>query len=145
MKIWNNTEHAHKLLKEFKPKRINDMSLVNAALRPSGKSYRDRLIRKEINKNPSQQIDDILKNNYGYLVFQEDTIKFLTDVCGFDGADADLVRRGISKKDYDLLNEMLPKALEGYCSRSPKSREEAEKEAKEFIQIMEDSAEYQFG
>ena len=37
------------------------MSIVNAALRPSGKSYRDRLIRKEFNKNPSEQIDELLK------------------------------------------------------------------------------------
>lgn len=138
-------ENSHDLLRDFKPKRINDMSLVNAALRPSGKSYRDRLIRKEFNKTPSELIDNLLKANYGYLVFQEDTIKFLTDVCGFDGADADLVRRGISKKDYDLLNEMLPKVLDGYCNNSPKPRDLAEEEAKEFIQIMEDSAEYQFG
>lgn len=156
-KVWSNMaelnvgvfqfekENSHNLLRNFRAKRINDMSLVNAALRPSGKSYRDRLIQKEFNKNPSELIDELLKENYGYLVFQEDTIDFLTKVCGFDGADADLVRRGISKKDYDLLNEMMPKVLEGYCKNSTKPRDVSEKEVKKFIQIMEDSAEYQFG
>lgn len=138
-------ENSHNMLRDFEPRRINDMSLVNAALRPSGKSYRDKLIKKEFNKNPSELIDKLLKYNYGYLVFQEDTIKFLTDVCGFDGADADIVRRAIGKKDFDLLNKMLPKVLEGYCENSPKPRDIAEEEAKKFIQIMEDSAEYQFG
>ena len=137
--------YAHDLLKKFKPKAINDMSLVNASLRPSGKSYRDRLINHEFNNNPSKEIDDLLKDNKGFLVFQEDTIKFLTDICGFSGSLADTTRRAIGKKDIDLLNEQLPKILEGYCNTSNKPREIAEEEAKKFIQIISDSSEYQFG
>lgn len=156
-KVWNNMitsnvgvfqfegSFAFSLLKDFKPKFINDMSLVNAALRPSGKSYRDRLIIKEFNKNPSKQIDELLKDNYGYLVYQEDTIKFLTDICGFDGSLADTTRRAIGKKDIELLNQQLPKILEGYCEKSDKPREIAEEEAKQFLQIIDDSSEYQFG
>lgn len=156
-KVWDNMvssnvgvfqfegDYAFSLLKDFKPRFINDMSLVNAALRPSGKSYRDRLIKKELNVNPSKQLDNLLKDNYGYLVYQEDTIKFLTDICGFSGSLADTTRRAIGKKDIDLLNEQLPKILEGYCAKSEKLREEAEAEAKQFLQIIDDSSEYQFG
>ena len=59
---------------------LNMMSLVNASLRPSGESYRDRLISGEINKNPSKEIDDLLKDNAGFLIYQEDTIKFLENI-----------------------------------------------------------------
>lgn len=90
-------DYAHKLLSEFKPNAINDMSLVNASLRPSGKSYRNRLIGREFNKNPSEQIDELLENNNGFLVFQEDTIKFLTDICGFSGSLADTTRRCVDE------------------------------------------------
>lgn len=138
-------DFAFSLLKNFMPYKINDMSLVNASLRPSGKSYRDRLIAREFNINPSQEIDDLLKSNNGYLVFQEDTIKFLTDICGFSGSLADSCRRYIGKKLIDELDKMLPKILEGYCNKSNKPREVAEEEAKEFIQIISDSSEYQFG
>lgn len=124
---------------------INHMSMVNAALRPSGKSYRDELVSGEIHKNPSKEIDSLLESNNGYLIFQEDTIKFLTDICGFSGSMADTTRRAIGKKDVELLNEQLPKILEGYCSNSSSSREEAEKEAKQFVQIISDSSDYQFG
>ena len=156
-KVWDNMitsnvgvfqfegDYAFSLLKDFKPRFINDMSLVNAALRPSGKSYRDRLIKKEINVNPSKQLDDLLKDNYGYLVYQEDTIKFLTDICGFSGATADSTRRAIGKKLHAELQEQLPKILDGYCAKSDKSRESAEEEAKQFLQIIDDSSEYQFG
>lgn len=137
--------YAFDLLSEFKPRAVNDMSLVNAALRPSGKSYRDRLINREFNNNPSEQIDELLKDNNGFLVFQEDTIKFLSDVCGFSGSHADNVRRCIGKKDVEALKLELPKILEGYCARSLKPREIAEREAEEFVQIISDSSEYQFG
>ena len=138
-------DYAFDLLSQFKPKAINDMSLVNASLRPSGKSYRDRLIGGEFNKNPSDIIDKLLEDNKGFLVFQEDTIAFLQEVCGFSGSLADTTRRAIGKKDLELLKEQLPKILEGYCSKSNQPREIAEKEVKEFIQIISDSSEYQFG
>lgn len=119
--------------------------MVNAALRPSGKSYRDRMIAGEHNENPSEEIDTLLASNNGYLIFQEDTIKFLTDICGFTGSAADTTRRAIGKKDKELLEQQLPKILNGYCNHSPKERAIAEEEAKQFVQIVKDSSEYQFG
>jgi DNA polymerase III subunit alpha len=156
-KVWKNMitsqqgvfqfegDYAFNLLKDFKPSTINHMSMVNAALRPSGKSYRDKMISGEVNKNPSEEIDELLKDNRGYLIFQEDTIKFLTDICDFSGSLADTTRRAIGKKDEELLKKQLPKILDGYCKHSSQPRDVAEEEAKQFVQIIQDSSEYQFG
>lgn len=138
-------DYAFNLLKDFKPTTINHMSMVNAALRPSGKSYRDRMIAGEFNKNPSEEIDKLLMSNKGYLIFQEDTIKFLTNICDFTGSAADTTRRAIGKKDKELLEAQLPNILDGYCKHSTKPRYIAEQEAKQFVQIIQDSSEYQFG
>jgi DNA polymerase-3 subunit alpha len=105
------------------------MSLVNASLRPSGASYRDRLIAKELNINPSKQIDDLLANNNGFLVFQEDVIAFLQRICGLDGSEADNIRRAIGRKDKERLEKALPQILDGYCAKSDQPREIAEEEA----------------
>lgn len=263
---------AYELLKQYQPRKINDLSLVNASLRPSGTSYRDRLIAREKNKNPSKQIDDLLKENNGFLCieesqkistlnglkaikdvsvgdlvyttsglekvnkvfnngikgvyelktrhrsvvctkdhkvltengwkeyqdielgeyvwqfrekdefylsqvisksyvgerrvydieinnthnfvaggivvhncFQEDTIKFLQDICGLSGSESDNIRRAIGRKKKDILEKAMPKILDGYCEKSDKPRNIAEQEAKTFLQIIEDSASYQFG
>jgi DNA polymerase-3 subunit alpha len=156
-KVWNDIitspvgvfqfegSYAYELLKRYEPQRINDLSLVNASLRPSGASYRDRLIAKEFNQNPSIQIDDLLKDNNGFLVFQEDTIKFLQNICGLSGSEADNIRRAIGRKQKERLDKALPQILEGYCNKSDKPREIAEQEAKAFLQIIEDSSNYQFG
>ena len=124
---------------------VNDLSLVNASIRPSGESYRDKLLAREWNKNPSELIDELLKPNRGWLVFQEDVIAFLQQICGLSGSEADNVRRAIGRKQMDRLQAALPRILEGYCEKSPQPREVAEQEAKQFLQIIEDSSNYQFG
>lgn len=156
-KVWDNctvspvgffqfeSDFAFNLLKRYKPQKINDLSLINASLRPSGASYRDRLIAGEINHNPSELIDDLLKDNNGFLVFQEDIIAFLQKVCCLSGSEADNVRRAIGRKQFDRLEKALPKILEGYCAKSTKERAVAEEEAKEFLQIIEDASNYMFG
>lgn len=138
-------DYAFELLKKYKPQSVDDLSLVNAALRPSGASYRDRLLARIPNKNPSKLIDDLLAPSYGYLVFQEQTTQFLTDICGLSGSEGDNVRRAIGRKNVDRLKLALPQILDGYCKMSPQPREIAEEEAKAFIQIIEDSSNYQFG
>lgn len=132
-------------LRKFKTHSIYDMSLVTACIRPSGASYRDELLQRKPHHNPSPIIDDLLKDNLGYLIYQEDTIKFLQQICGLSGSEADNVRRAIGRKQKDRLEAALPDILEGYCYKSSQPRNIAEEEAKEFLQIIEDSASYQFG
>lgn len=139
------SKFAFDSLKKFHCHQVNDLSLVNASIRPSGESYRDRLLAREPNKNPSELIDELLAGNHGYLVFQEDVIAFLQNICGLSGSDADNVRRAIGRKQMDRLQAALPQILEGYCNKSSKQREEAEKEARTFLQIIEDSSNYMFG
>lgn len=132
-------------LRKFKPKNLFELSLLTACIRPSGTSYRDDLIARKPHHNPSKIIDDLLANNNGYLVYQCDIIAFLQQICGFSGSDADSIRRAIGKKKREEIDAAMPKILEGYCSKSDKSREIAEQEAKEFMQILEDSSSYMFG
>lgn len=137
--------YAYDSLKKFKPHNIFDMSLVTAAIRPSGASYRDDLLSRKTHHNPSAIIDDLLKDNRGYLIYQEDVIAFLQQICGLSGSSADTVRRGIAKKKMDVLEEWLPRILDGYCEKSDKQRAEAEQEAQSFLQVIQDASAYMFG
>lgn len=139
------SKFAFDCLKKFVPQSIFDMSIVTACIRPSGTSYRDDLLARKKHSNPSEIIDKLLEDNLGYLIYQEDTIKFLQQICGLSGSEADNVRRAIGRKQKDRLDKAMPSILEGYCSKSPKPRAESEVEAKEFLQVIEDSASYQFG
>lgn len=136
---------AFESLKKFVPTSIFDMSIVTACIRPSGASYRNALLARKIHTNSSEIIDELLKENLGYLIYQEDTIKFLQQICGLSGSEADNIRRAIGRKQKERLDKAMPSILEGYCTKSTQPREIAEQEAKEFLQIIEDSASYQFG
>lgn len=136
---------AYDSLKKYDVKSIYDLSIVTAAIRPGGASYRDKLFSHEFNHNPSKEIDDLLAGSLGYCIFQEDTLKFLQQICGMNGGEADNIRRAIGHKNEKAIQEAMPKILEGYCAHSSQPRETAEQEAKAFLQIIKDSAQYQFG
>ena len=136
---------AFDCLKRFKPRNLFDMCLVTACIRPSGSSYRDELLDHKPHKNPSPIIDELLSDNFGYLIYQEDVIKFLQQICGLSGSEADNIRRAIGRKQKDRLDAAMPDILNGYCEKSERPREIAEEEAKEFLQILEDSSSYMFG
>ena len=139
------SQFAFDSLKKFKPKSIEDVTLVTAAIRPSGASYRDRLLARKPETGWPDQINEILKDNYYYLVYQEDVLEILQKACGFSGGEADTVRRGIAKKKLDLIEAVTPRIIDGYCEKSSKPRSESEEEAKKLIQILIDSSSYMFG
>jgi len=138
------SQYAQECFKKMNCRSIDDITLVNAALRPGGASYRDRLFNHEVNDNGSEIINNILKESYGFLCYQEEITAFLQYVCGFSGSDADSIRRAIGHKNADKIAKALPQILEGYCSKSDKPREIAEQEAKNFLQVIEDASAYMF-
>lgn len=132
-------------LRRFQPRSVEDIAVVTAAIRPSGASYRDDLLARKVHHNPTKLIDEVLKDSLGYLVYQEQTISFLQIVCGLSAAYADTIRRAITKKKKEQVDEALPVILEGYCDTSDKTHDVAEQEAKEFLQVVEDASAYSFG
>ena len=139
------SDFAGQCLKKFGPKSVEDLCLINACIRPSGASYREEVFAHHFHKNPSALIDNILKESYGFLVYQEQTIAFLQQACSFSGSDADTIRRNIAKKLEDKIIQWLPKIIDGYCNKSDKSREVAEQEVQEFVQVIKDASGYSFG
>lgn len=135
---------AWEYLKKFECKSVRDIALVSAVIRPSCASFRDRLIGREDNINPDKRIDEILKDSYGYLVYQEQQISFLQKLCGFSEGQADVVRRAIGKKDPVLLAEWLPQIEAGFISCSNKNEVEAKEDCTQFMQVFLDAVNYSF-
>ena len=138
------SEFAADAIRKFKPTSIEEITVANAALRPGSASYRDELFARRRYKNPTPLIDEILKDSYGRLVYQEQVIEFLQKVCGLSASYADTIRRAISKKKQKDIDKAMPEILDGYCKNSSKPRAEAEEEAKQFLKVIEDSSEYSF-
>ena len=100
------------LLKQFKPTCFEDLILLNACYRPGPLQYIDG--SNEINlikrKNKEQKItylvpelEPILKDTYGGIVYQESVMQIFKDLAGYSLGGADMVRRAMSKKKTKVL------------------------------------------
>lgn len=98
------SQSSFEYLKKLKPKSVEDISFVNAIIRPSCASFRDNAIQKILNKNPTKEIDELLSSTYGYLIYQEQIIEFLQKICGFTASEADTIRRCIHKDSLITLS-----------------------------------------
>lgn len=94
---------------------VFDISLVNACIRPSGTSYRDKLLMKELNDTGSDIVNELLSDSYQYLVYQEQINLFLSKICGFSGSDSDEVRRCIDENSLILMGNGNYKPIKEIC------------------------------
>jgi DNA polymerase III alpha subunit/intein/homing endonuclease len=80
------------------------LSIGNGTIRPAGESYRDAICNGEFKNNGHKALDKLLSNTMGYLVFQEDILKFLNEFCGYSMGEADIIRRCLDE-DTEIMME----------------------------------------
>lgn len=123
-------------------------SLGNAILRPAGASYRDSVVQGEFYDNGHEALNEFLAPTLGRLAYQEQIIDFLVQFCGYSGGEADLVRRGIGKKDKDLLDQLIPEIKERFIASMVEKYQTrnvvAEQISEPFIQVILDASNYGF-
>ncbi len=104
-------------LKKLKPDCIQDLVAMNALYRPGPMRYIDDFIdrkqgRKKI-EHPHPWLEEILKETYGIIVYQEQVMQIAGKLAGFSMADADKLRKAMGKKKIDLMNEMRIEFMKG--------------------------------
>ena len=67
-----------------------------------------RSIRYEI-----PELEEILKDTYGVIVYQEQVMRIASSLANFSLEDADILRRAMSKKDPKEMEMQKEKFLEG--------------------------------
>lgn len=119
--------------KEIKPLNITDLSALIALIRPGcleglvdGKSLTQHYANSKNGKSEKLQIhpalDVILGQTQNILVFQEQAILIAQEIAGFNGSQADTLRRGIGHKDPAVLFGLEKEFIEG-CLKTGKVSE----------------------
>ena len=93
-------------IRKMKPDKFEDIVALLALYRPGPMIFIDEYIERLHGKpyeglDPS--IDDILKPTYGIIIYQEQIMKILNEFAGFSYAEADIIRRAISKKVREVI------------------------------------------
>jgi len=96
-------------MKELKPTSLTDLMVGIALFRPGPMDFIPKFVR---GKNGGAAItythpslEPILKETYGCIVYQEQVMQIVRDLAGYSWGRSDLVRRAMSKKQADVMEE----------------------------------------
>ena len=94
-------------LKKLKPQSFNDLVAAVALFRPGPMDNIDNFIARKEKRikviYPDDSLEPILKDTYGIIVYQEQIMQILVKMAGFTFAEADNIRRAMSKKKHDVM------------------------------------------
>jgi len=110
--------------KELKPETIHDLIAGIALYRPGSmeiNSHNEYIFRKEGSSPISYRwgTEEILKDTYGLIVYQEQVMKIVSQLADFSLIDADEIRRAMGKKIKDVIDkyedQFISKVIEKGC------------------------------
>lgn len=106
-----------RVLRELKPNCFEDVISVLALYRPGPMEFIPRYIQGKQGvidvAYPHPNLEPILKDTYGIIVYQEQIMQIANLMAGFSLAEADLLRRAVSKKKREVLDEQRAHFLAG--------------------------------
>ncbi|MBP1968882.1 DNA polymerase-3 subunit alpha [Virgibacillus natechei] len=105
------------VLTQLKPSSFEDIVAVNALFRPGPMdnipTYINRKHGKENVVYPHPDLAPILEKTYGVLVYQEQIMQIANQIAGFSLGKADILRRAVSKKQQDVMDEQKEAFING--------------------------------
>ena len=137
--------------KRVQPRSIEELAALISLIRPGclkafteGKSmtqhYVDRKAGIDEVKYLHESLEPILKETYGVLVYQEQSMKIAQQLADFDLKEADSLRKAIGKKKAGLLAKIKGSFIKGAIAHGDLDKDTAE----EIFRWIEKSNRYAF-
>ena len=130
-------------LSKLKPDNFSDLVAAVALFRPGPMQNIDSFIRRKEGKEqviyPDSSLENILKDTYGIMIYQEQIMQVLVKMANYSFAEADNIRRAMSKKKL----EVMEKEREVFIERSVRNGYTKEK-ANEVYDLIIKFANYGF-
>ena len=131
------------LLTGFKPDRFEDIIAIIALYRPGPMDLIPDFIKRKQGKVPityeTSELEPILKDTYGVIVYQEQVMAIANKVAGFSLGQADILRRAMGKKKPEEMEKLRVKFLEG-----AKQNKIPDKKAEKLYELIQKFAGYGF-
>ncbi|RIU89738.1 DNA polymerase III subunit alpha [Oceanobacillus picturae] len=111
------SQGMQQVLRNLQPTSFEDIVAVNALYRPGPMEYIPTYIKRKSNNEqisyPHPDLEPILANTYGVLVYQEQIMQIANKIAGMSLGEADVLRRAISKKQEHVLQEQKEIFVQG--------------------------------
>jgi DNA polymerase-3 subunit alpha len=130
-------------LRRLKPERFEDLIALNALYRPGPMEMIPDFIKRKHGlievRYLHPVLEEILRETYGVIVYQEQVMQIASKMAGFSLGEADILRKAMGKKQLAVMTAMRDKFIEGARkNRIP------EKTAVQVFDLMEQFAQYGF-
>ncbi len=107
------------LLRNFKPESLRDLIALNALYRPGPlkSGMTDEFVKRK--NHPERvayevpELELILKETQGIIVYQEQVMKIATELAGYSMAEADLLRKAMGKKIASVMKAQKQRFVRG--------------------------------
>jgi len=100
---------VRRVLREMKPTGFEDIVSVLALYRPGPMEFIPKYIQGKHGlitvEYPHPSLEPVLSDTYGIIVYQEQIMQIASLMAGFSLGEADLLRRAVSKKKREVLDE----------------------------------------
>ncbi|MEJ7651883.1 MAG: hypothetical protein WKH64_00230 [Chloroflexia bacterium] len=117
-------------VKELRPTDIRDVAAMIALYRPGPMDFIPNYIRRKHGEEPVEflvpQLEPILKDSYGVLVYQDDILMLSIQIAGYTWEEADKLRKAVGKKIKAELDAQREKFIAGCQSHGGISKGKAE-------------------
>ncbi|MCL2873434.1 MAG: DNA polymerase III subunit alpha [Defluviitaleaceae bacterium] len=137
-------------MKELQPENMEDIIAGISLYRPGPMDFIPKYVKGKRNpkriKYAHPSLEPILKSTYGCIVYQEQVMQIVRDLAGYSLGRSDLVRRAMSKKKADVMDEERKNFVHGLgddvpgCIKNGIPKEVAES----IFEDMTDFAKYAF-
>ena len=105
------------VIRELKPDCFEDIVAILALYRPGPMDFIPTYIKRKHGKEKVvydfPECEDILKDTYGVLVYQEQAMKMSVRLGGLSNGQSDYIRAGIAKKKMNLIDEWVGDMIYG--------------------------------
>ena len=102
-------------LKKLNPNSLDDLIAAIALYRPGPMDNIDSYIKRKSGKEPisylDKRLEPILKSTYGIIIYQEQIMQIANVLAGYSLGEADILRRAMSKKKLDILQNEKEKFI----------------------------------
>ncbi|MFP3040833.1 DNA polymerase III subunit alpha [Treponema primitia] len=137
------SEGMQKVLKDAQPTSIEDLIALNALYRPGPMDNIPQFIASKHGRQsivyPDPSLEDILKETYGVIVYQEQVMQVAQIIAGYSLGQADILRRAMGKKKREILDKEKVPFIAGALKRGFK-----EADADRIFEILAPFAGYGF-
>ena len=97
------------ILKQTKPNSIDDLAALNAMYRPGPMQNIPRFVDSKNGKSaityPDPSLEDVLKETYGVIVYQEQVMNVARIIAGYSMGQADVLRKAMGKKIKEIIEQ----------------------------------------